>query len=58
MADHLLIDGASVVTMNPARQVLEHASVAVAEERIVEVSAANAPRLGVPHHFGRKPHTR
>ena len=48
MSDHLLIDDATVVTMNPAREVLEHVSVAIAGERIAEVGAADALPLGIP----------
>ena len=46
--DHLLIDDTTVVTMNPKREVLDHASVVIAGERIAEVGAADALRLKYP----------
>jgi len=48
VTDHLLIDDTAVVTMNPAREVLDHASVAIAGEHIVEVGAADALRARYP----------
>jgi hypothetical protein len=48
VSDHLLIDDTTVVTMNPAREVLDHASVAISGERIAEVGAAVALPPGIP----------
>ena len=48
MTEHLLIDDTTIVTMNPAREVLDHASVAIAGERIAEVGAADALRHKYP----------
>ena len=53
MAEHLLIDDTTVVTMNPAREVLDHAGVASAGERIVEVGAADAVETAVARGLRR-----
>ena len=56
MSEHLLSDDTTVVTMNPAREVLDHASVAIAGERIAEAGAADALRLGIPPSRQEAPH--
>ncbi len=48
MPNQLLIDDTTIVTMNPTREILEHASVAVAGERIAEVGTADALRAKYP----------